>query len=242
MDANLGSALRKERQQRGLSLRSVAAATGISPSLLSQVETGKTQPSVDTLYALVNHLDVSVDEIMGTGRVREPIPNTQLTLLSRNAPDSPSDSVVQRAEDNPLIELESGVRWERLAVGPFHGVDPLVITYEPHNATSEEHLVYHRHTGIEYGYVMHGELVVKLEFETYRLRAGDSICFDSDRPHVMLNETDEITKSIWFVTGRNGAKPPSGPQVHSGDGLVAGTAAAFEAIDSLGQHSDDRSD
>ena len=51
--------------QRGLSLRSVAQALGVSASLISQVETGKTQPSVSTLYAMANHLGVSLDELLG---------------------------------------------------------------------------------------------------------------------------------------------------------------------------------
>ena len=55
---DIGARLRGARMQRGLSLRSVAQALGVSASLISQVETGKTQPSVSTLYALVNHLGV----------------------------------------------------------------------------------------------------------------------------------------------------------------------------------------
>ena len=62
---DLGSAIRAARVSKGLSLRGVAASADISPSLLSQVETGKTQPSVGTLYAIVNVLEVSLDELMG---------------------------------------------------------------------------------------------------------------------------------------------------------------------------------
>ncbi|MGN6503633.1 MAG: helix-turn-helix domain-containing protein, partial [Pseudolysinimonas sp.] len=62
---DIGARLRDARLQRGLSLRSVAQALGVSASLISQVETGKTQPSVSTLYAMVNHLGVSMDELLG---------------------------------------------------------------------------------------------------------------------------------------------------------------------------------
>ena len=61
---HLGEAIREARKKKGLSLRSVAASAEISPSLLSQVETGKTNPSVGTLYALVNVLNVSIDELI----------------------------------------------------------------------------------------------------------------------------------------------------------------------------------
>ena len=61
---HLGEAIREARKKKGLSLRSVAASADISPSLLSQVETGKTNPSVGTLYALVGVLNVSIDELI----------------------------------------------------------------------------------------------------------------------------------------------------------------------------------
>jgi transcriptional regulator with XRE-family HTH domain len=61
---DIGDELRRVRVSRKLSLRSVATAVGVSASLLSQVETGKTQPSVSTLYALVNHLGISLDGLM----------------------------------------------------------------------------------------------------------------------------------------------------------------------------------
>ena len=60
----VGAELRRVRAEKKLSLRSVASAVGVSASLLSQVETGKTQPSVSTLYALVSHLGISLDGIM----------------------------------------------------------------------------------------------------------------------------------------------------------------------------------
>lgn len=65
---DLGSELRKIRESKKLSVSSVATAVGVSPSLLSQVETGKTQPSVSTLYALVNHSGVSLDGLPGQHR------------------------------------------------------------------------------------------------------------------------------------------------------------------------------
>lgn len=61
----LGARLRAAREAQGVSLRSVAAAIGVSPSLLSQIENGKTNPSVDTLYALVQQLGISVDAMLG---------------------------------------------------------------------------------------------------------------------------------------------------------------------------------
>src|SRR5438093_4905794 len=63
----LGERLRRERDRLGLSLRELARRLEVSPSLVSQIETGKIQPSVRTLYAIVSELGVSLDELFSEG-------------------------------------------------------------------------------------------------------------------------------------------------------------------------------
>ena len=149
MQFDVGSELRRVRESKKLSLRAVASSVGVSASLLSQVETGKTQPSVSTLYALVNHLGISLDGLMGTSRSASPA----LGLSAAAAPldsdsDRRSDSVVQRREDNPVIEMENGVTWERLAVGDSAVADPLIVTYAPSASSSVEGKMM-RHAALE---------------------------------------------------------------------------------------------
>lgn len=57
----LGPRLKEIRTQSGTSLREVARQLNVSPSFLSQIENGKSQPSVATLYAIAKLLGVSVD-------------------------------------------------------------------------------------------------------------------------------------------------------------------------------------
>jgi transcriptional regulator with XRE-family HTH domain/quercetin dioxygenase-like cupin family protein len=61
--AHVGARLRQARQEAGLSLREVARQLGVSASFVSQLETGKSQPSVATLYSLAQLLNVSIDEL-----------------------------------------------------------------------------------------------------------------------------------------------------------------------------------
>ena len=195
MHFDLGAELRRVREERRLSLRTVATSVGVSASLLSQVETGKTQPSVSTLYALVNYLGISLDALMGTKIEQQPD-------ASGIAPMIPSSNpVVQRHVDNPLIEMENGVTWERLAVGDSAVADPLVVTYAPGGSSSVDSKLM-RHAGLEYGYLLEGRLTLKLDFDTFELEPGDSFCFDSGRPHLYLNASDRPAKGVWFVIGR----------------------------------------
>src|SRR4029079_17065559 len=62
--AVIGDHLGQVRQDRGLSLRALAARVGVSPSLISQVETGRARPSVRTLYAMASELRISLDELL----------------------------------------------------------------------------------------------------------------------------------------------------------------------------------
>ncbi|TDW29507.1 XRE family transcriptional regulator [Cryobacterium psychrophilum] len=194
---DLGAAIRAVRVRKGMSLRSVAAAAEISPSLLSQVETGRTRPSVGTLYALVNILEVSIDELLGLPQ------RASSSSGSDGGTYSPVTAIpVQRAADNPTIVMENGVTWERLAVEGSGMMDALLTSYDPGSSSSVEGKQM-RHSGVEYGYVIEGEVTLRLGFDTYVLRAGDSMCFDSRRPHLYENRTDKTARGIWYVLGRS---------------------------------------
>lgn len=197
MGEHVGPELRTARLAQRKSLRSVATAVGVSASLLSQVETGKTQPSVSTLYALVSHLGLSLDELMGISANGDGAADPQ-ALQARAA----EGAVVQRGVDNPVLEMDNGVRWERLAVDAAGEVNPLLVTY-PAGATSSLEGRLMRHSGTEYALIIEGELTLQLEFKRYTLRAGDSLCFDSSRPHLFLNASGATCRGVWFNLGRH---------------------------------------
>ncbi|WP_326837005.1 cupin domain-containing protein [Amycolatopsis rhabdoformis] len=214
MDDRIGPALREARIRQKQTLRGVALATGLSASLLSQVETGKSQPSVSTLYALVSHLGLSLDALLGLevearGAARDGAAD------AGRAPDSAPESAsrpagpVQRAADNPVLDMDNGVRWERLAVHEAQSVEPLLVTYQPGASSSADGGLM-RHPGAEHAYLLDGELSLRFETETHVLRAGDSISFASDRPHLYVNHTTEPARGLWFVVGRTGTRPDAG--------------------------------
>ena len=102
-----------------------------------------------------------------------------------------------------MIDLDSGARWEDLTPVPEDTIDFLQATYEVGGAsTPDESLM--RHHGREYGYVMSGVLGIQIGFQEYELHLGDSIAFDSTRPHRLFNKGDEPVRAIWFVVGRDG--------------------------------------
>ena len=101
-------------------------------------------------------------------------------------------------DEREVLELDSGVTWERLGHVPGLHVDFLLITYAPGgNSSSTDQLM--RHAGTEYGYLISGELVVTLGFDEHTLVAGDAICFPSSTPHRYRNAGREQAIGVWFV-------------------------------------------
>src|SRR5690606_12380865 len=151
---SVGARLREARTENRRCLPSVAQALGVSASLISQVETGKTQPSVSTLYALANHLGLSLDDLLGV------IPPAGGRGAARPEPARLTPSKIQRAADGPVLEMENGVRWERLASGVGKSAEALLVTFEP-GATSSIEGKLMRHAGIESAYILEGQLTLQ---------------------------------------------------------------------------------
>jgi len=205
---SIGRRLRAERHHQHVGLRELAKRIGVSPSLLSQIETGKTQPSVSTLYAIANELDLSLDNLFAetTEPPHSRVP-TSPVVTPRQVPALELPSPVQRAETRRAITLESGVIWERLTTSADPLVEFLYITYEAGSTSSPQEAMM-RHPGREYGVVLSGCLGVAIQFETYELGPGDSIAFDSTMPHRLWCIGPEPVHAVWFIVGHSPSHQP----------------------------------
>lgn len=196
----MGERLREARRARSLSLRTLADRVGVSPSLISQIETGRANPSVSTLYAIAAELDVSLDELLFNDR-RSPEPAVPVRPGVAATGTMTQAPPVQRAASRHLIRLASGVNWERLTTLSEPGVEFLHVTYEVGGASSPPD-AFQRHPGHEWGYVLSGRLQVRIGFEDYVLEPGDAISINSSIPHRLATIGDEPVEAIWFVLGR----------------------------------------
>jgi transcriptional regulator with XRE-family HTH domain len=201
--SKVGSRLRAERERLGISLRELARRVGVSPSLVSQIELDRVNPSVSTLYALVTELGMTMSDVFGDSR-----PGEQVVRQLRGG-----DGLAERPETRRVINLASGVRWERLTPHSDRDVEFLYVVYPVGAASCPEDALM-THGGKEYGYVNGGTLGVRVGFEEYELGPGGSIAFDSSSPHRLWAIGDEPVHAIWVVIGREadpraGTTPPS---------------------------------
>jgi transcriptional regulator with XRE-family HTH domain len=215
----LGPRLRLAREARQLSARELARRIGCSASLISQIERGISVPSVGVLYSLATELDSSLDYLLfGSDQA-------QRAELRRTAPDRAAATsearsgsrdgglaaqdglpgIVQRASSRKIIDLASGVRWERLTPGSDERTDFLEVIYSPGGHSTDERRPL-RHDGREYGLIISGRLEANVGFESYELGPGDSIAFDSSTPHEYLNKTGDSVHAIWVVVHTGAAR------------------------------------
>ena len=213
----VGAALRKHRLAKGLSLRQFARQLEVSASFISQLENGKSQPSVATLFAICEALDVSVDQLFAQSSDRaHQRPNSDVFGDRRSGPaahsgtgdsrgegdrqDLAASGPVVRGGDRLRLVLDTGVTWEQLSSPDAPG-EFLMITYEPGGGSTAESQL-SRHSGTDYGLVINGQLTISLGFETFVMNATDSISFDSSIPHRLHNAGNEPAQAIWFVSNR----------------------------------------
>lgn len=214
----LGPRLRFARKQRDMSVRELAGRVGCSASLLSQVERGLSVPSVGVLYSLATVLQWSLDHLLfGAGpgdQSQRVLPGIGEQAGGNGEPAFAHAGVVQRAASRRVIDMASGVRWERLTPSSNPRADFLEVIYSPGGHSTDQRRAI-RHEGYEYGLVVKGVLQANIGFETYELRQGDSIAFDSTTPHEYLNKTDDFVHAIWVVLHDGArlalARPPHVP-------------------------------
>ena len=217
----IGEKLREVRQERQMSLRELAGKATVSASMLSQIETGKVFPSVRSLYDIATVLGVTVDYFFpeqgnDNGASQESLVSSEAGELTASemrdvrlkgttqaVKEFPQPgqhpSPIVHAASRPTIELKGGVTWSRLTALAEHGAEFLEITYSP-GAMSGEHMSHHE--GREFGLILEGELVIELGFESYTLREGDSIIFESTTPHRLVNKNSQPTRAVWVVLSR----------------------------------------
>ncbi|TCK02280.1 cupin domain-containing protein [Marinobacterium mangrovicola] len=180
-DVALGSAIRSARIERRLSLSSVAANTGISVGLLSQIERGISSPSVRVLRGICKELDVPLDYLI-------------------EASDRRQDETgrIIRKSDRRVVNFGSKkMLKEFLTTSETCELQLMEIWLEPGGGSGEQP---YTHEGEECGVVLEGRMELYVDGERYLLGEGDSFQFDSTLPHKFQNLAETPTRILWVTT------------------------------------------
>ncbi len=170
-----GQRFRRLRTRRGLSLAQVARATGVSIGFLSALERGQMRSSVATLRRLARYY------------------RTNILSLFEAAGENPR---LVRPAQRKILETTAGVRMELLAWGNT-AMEPHLFRIKPNGGSGESYT----HEGEEFLHVLRGGFEIWLgNKEHYLLKTGDSLYFESSKPHRWRNPGRTETWLLWVNT------------------------------------------
>ena len=201
---DVGGMLRQLRQERGMSMRALARASGLSTNALSMIERSRTSPSVSTLYKIADALGVPI------------------TAFFRLEPPK-QEIVFRKANQRSRMTFPRG-NWEGLGGESFvGGVEPLLLTLET-GANSGQFTMLH--TGHEFVMCLKGVLEYEVEKERFLLEPGDSLLFAAQLQHRWRNINKGMTTAIIVLSGFGKGERPSEYHlktgVDEGSGLKSG--------------------
>ncbi|MFE6747348.1 helix-turn-helix domain-containing protein [Kitasatospora purpeofusca] len=163
----MGPRLRTARERQGATLNGVGRATGIPPSTLSRIETGRRKPTLEVLLRLAKAYGVSLDELAGTAPAAADGPR---------APEPPSPAPQRPAHDKAVLPL---TRY----VGGLHAHKHVLPALDAPPTRPRQV----SHDGYEWLCVLYGRLWLALGDHDLLLSAGDVAEFDTRTAHGVAN-------------------------------------------------------
>jgi transcriptional regulator with XRE-family HTH domain len=173
---SLSKRLRELRNERGLTLVQLGQRVDLSASYLSQIERGETTPSLSRLTAIAKALDVEVRYFFE---------------------EDVSSPCVVKLNQGRRLEGVADVIVELLSADPADKkIQPYRLVCQPGASRDQPPT----HPGEEFGFVLKGQLTVTVGEETFVLKAGDSIHYETLQPHSWRNEGEEKCIAVWAVS------------------------------------------
>ena len=173
----LGKTIRETREQKGITLRRLAKDIGVSPSFISQVEQGKASPSIESLTQIAKMLGVTSSYLLGESGMdtaAEPISRTR----NRFEADAFTKTNIKRLVPESYVD---------------NNLEPALLVLEPEASSRDM-----SGSGEEFLLVLSGLLDIKINGETYTIREGDNIYFNSSAVHSFQNTSGQAVKILWI--------------------------------------------
>jgi transcriptional regulator with XRE-family HTH domain len=179
----LGERIKSLRGEQQLQQRQLAEKAGLTPSMVSQIESGRLTPSLHTLGKIAAALSV-------------PIPS-----LFDGAPLG--KIAVTRRRDYPKVSFDgSSERWAVLGAGLFEGkVRGVVSTLGPRSRGVTTDKVVIKPGQMKLFYVLEGTVALLYNGDSHRLEAGDSALLDGGTPHGWENLGPKPARALWVILG-----------------------------------------
>lgn len=180
MKYKFGEKIREIREKKKITMKEVAEKASVSESLMSQIERNKISPAIDTLLRIADVLDIDLEYLFSDYKK-----NRKVNIV--------------RSEERDEYRVKDVV-FEQLCRTPGnteHGIEAYIMQISVGGESKSEE---YGHTGKELGVIIEGSGEFKIGSESYILNEGDSISFDSDIPHRLINKGQNHLKAFWVIT------------------------------------------
>lgn len=181
-DLNIGKKIQELRTKNGFSIRKLSSIAGITPSMLSQIENGQVNPSINTLRSLASALGAPLYHFFKEESEDHPVvtPDTRKTIGRKNEPD---------------------VIYELLTPDTRGSIEFCMMLIPPNSSSNSK---MQSHNGEEVAFLYSGESVdIEIESRLFTLRQGDSIRIPPQAQHIWHNRRNMPVQVIFAIT------PPS---------------------------------
>ncbi|HNF84330.1 MAG TPA: XRE family transcriptional regulator [Solirubrobacterales bacterium] len=176
----VGARVKALREAMDLSLRDLSERSGVSPTMLSQVERGSTSPTLAVAEKIASGLDLTLSQLLRLDEV-------QHVVISRS-----TDHLVRNRKGHRIEEMTPPLPGQRADVSS-HRLEPGASTGGAGDAPM------HEPGSRETAVVLRGKVVLVFEGDRHQLTEGDSVTFDADLPHHFENESDEPVKFVAVI-------------------------------------------
>lgn len=186
-DNFVGSKIKELRTQINMSAKDLALDAKISVGMLSQLENGSTQGSVETLRKIAKVLNTTLAQLF-----------TDENTEQKQTFEDDSAFIVRKDERKKISFPDPLYNCELLVPDLQGDIEFVLVHLEP-NRLSEE-IIPHTKGGEECNYVLKGKIVVTLKDKEFELKKGDCIRFNPEIPHKIENRSSKKASYISAIT------------------------------------------
>lgn len=177
-ELNIGEKIAQYRKSKDLSIRELAKMAQVTPSLLSQIERGLANPSVNSLKSIANALNAPLFTFFTSEVIKE-----DLIVRGNNR-----KKVILPGAENVIYEM--------LAPGINDNLEFAIMDLSPKSSSCTDYI---HHNGYEIAYVLEGEVILHLDDEKFELKKEDSVKIPVGMKHRWENNSDLESKIIFAV-------------------------------------------
>jgi len=177
----MGKRIKRKRESIGLQMKELSIKIGVTPSLISQIESGKAYPSIVTLKKVAESLQTTVGELIGEneGLVQKPLLKLNERKFVKKNPAGTSSHLLSNHHPSKQIE-------------------PYIIEFEKDSDSTE--IMTSNFPGQEFCFVLKGSFEAVVNQHKYILEEGDSFYFHSGQTHLFKNTSGKKAQLLWVIT------------------------------------------